>query len=108
MPKNLLPVNQEPRATNHIDDIIRLIEQLQAKGIAYKTKSGDICFEVEKFQGYGKLSKKDIEGQQSGARVNVVEDKKHPFDMYSGDTFFSPRPTFRIVVWSHLASIYGN
>lgn len=77
---NLLPVDEEPRATHNIEQIIALISTLIEKGVAYKTDKGDVLFEVEQFPTYGKLSNKDLEGQESGARVNIDTQKKHPFD----------------------------
>lgn len=77
---NLLPVDQEPRATAHIAEIIQLIERLIANGSAYIADNGDVCFAVKQFKDYGKLSNKDLEGQQSGARVDVVSEKRDPFD----------------------------
>lgn len=77
---NLLPVDQEPRATAHIAEIIQLIERLIANDSAYIADNGDVCFAVKQFKDYGKLSNKDLEGQQSGARVDVVSEKRDPFD----------------------------
>lgn len=77
---NLLPPDHEPRATAHITTIIRLIERLIDKGYAYVSDSGDVCYQVERFNGYGKLSHKDIEGLLSGARVEVVKEKRSPLD----------------------------
>lgn len=77
---NLLPVSQEPRATDNINQIIEFIQRLEAQDIAYQASNGDVFFEVNKFEGYGKLSNKDLAGQQSGARVDVVNEKRDPFD----------------------------
>ncbi len=77
---NLLSVDHEPRATQNISQIIDLITILQDKGFAYQAANGDVLYNVEKFDGYGKLSNKDLEGQVSGARVDVDLNKKHPFD----------------------------
>lgn len=76
----ILPPDIEPRATAHIDSIIRLIERLIAKDHAYVSDSGDVCFAVEHFEGYGKLAHKDIEGLVAGARVDVVKEKRSPLD----------------------------
>src|SRR5512137_475860 len=57
----------EPRATEHIPDMIRLISTLIQKGFAYRS-NGDVLFSVEKFKDYGKLSKRNIEEMQAGAR----------------------------------------
>ncbi|MFA4973039.1 MAG: cysteine--tRNA ligase [bacterium] len=68
-----------PRATGHIPEMIATIEKLISRGIAYEI-DGDVYFSVRKFPGYGKLSKKNIEELESGARVEVDERKKDPLD----------------------------
>ncbi|EHL29139.1 cysteine tRNA synthetase [Legionella drancourtii LLAP12] len=77
---NILPPNYEPRATEHIATIIRLIERLLARGNAYVSDNGDVCYQVDSFAEYGKLSHKDLEGLMSGARVEVVKEKRSPLD----------------------------
>lgn len=77
---NVLPPDVEPRATAHIDEIIHLIERLILKEFAYVSDNGDVCYQVEQFKEYGKLSHKDLEGLVSGARVEVVKEKRSPFD----------------------------
>ncbi|MFQ5839857.1 MAG: cysteine--tRNA ligase [Candidatus Methylomirabilales bacterium] len=69
----------EPRATEHIADMIRLIETLVARGHAYPA-DGDVYFAVESFAEYGKLSHRRLEEMQAGARVDVDERKRHPMD----------------------------
>jgi cysteinyl-tRNA synthetase len=61
------------RATENIDDMVRLIEQLAAEDIAYKAEDGSWYFRIARFPEYGKLSKKDFEGIEDGARVDVDE-----------------------------------
>lgn len=68
-----------PRATENISEIIALIEKLVHKGIAYPVDS-DVFYSVAKFPGYGKLSGKNIEELESGARVEVDPRKKNPLD----------------------------
>ena len=58
------------RATDHIDDMVALIEKLQKKGLTY-TSDGSIYYRIAKFPAYGKLSKIDMTGMQAGARVDV-------------------------------------
>jgi len=58
------------RATDHIGDMVQLIERLTAKGFTY-VSDGSIYFRISKFPGYGKLSKVDLSGIQAGARVDV-------------------------------------
>ncbi len=77
---NILPPSYEPRATEHIATIIRLIERLLAKGNAYVSENGDVCYQVDSFAEYGKLSHKDLDGLMSGARVEVVKEKRSPLD----------------------------
>ncbi|NNG47798.1 MAG: class I tRNA ligase family protein, partial [Deltaproteobacteria bacterium] len=69
----------EPRATEHIPDIIDLVSRLVAAGKAYVV-GGDVYYSVRGFEGYGKLSGKNTEELLSGARVEVDERKKDPLD----------------------------
>ena len=69
----------EPRATEHIPEMIALIETLIAKDLAYPAH-GDVYFAVESFPGYGKLSKRKLEDMQAGARIEIDERKRHPMD----------------------------
>lgn len=69
----------EPRATEHIPEMIQLISTLIQKGFAYRG-GGDIFFSVEKFKDYGKLSKRNLEDMQAGARVDIDEKKENPLD----------------------------
>ena len=71
--------NHEPRVTETIPEIIELIEGLIANGKAYEV-DGDVYFSVRNFPDYGKLSKRDIEDLQAGARVDINEKKKDPLD----------------------------
>jgi len=70
----------EPRATQHIGQMIALIETLVEKGKAYPLDNGDVYFAVESFPGYGKLSGRRLEDMEAGARVDVDEKKRNPFD----------------------------
>ncbi len=63
------------RATDHIEDMVTLIEKLQQKGMTY-TSDGSIYFRISKFPEYGKLSKIDVSGMQAGARVDVDQYEK--------------------------------
>jgi len=69
----------EPRATEHIPEIISLIEKIMERGYAYESR-GDVYFEVEKFPSYGKLSGRKIEELKAGVRIEVSEKKRHPLD----------------------------
>ncbi|MBI4847824.1 MAG: cysteine--tRNA ligase [Nitrospirae bacterium] len=79
---NMLGVSRadlEPNATDHIKEMIETIKGLIDKGYAYPV-NGDVYFEVSKFSGYGKLSKKNVDDLMSGARVEVDERKRSPLD----------------------------
>jgi cysteinyl-tRNA synthetase len=69
----------EPRATGHVPEMIKLISTLLEKGYAYQG-GGDVFFSVERFKDYGKLSKRDLEEMQAGARVGIDENKENPLD----------------------------
>ena len=69
----------EPKATEHIPEMITLISTLMQKGWAYQG-GGDIFFSVEKFKDYGKLSKRNLEEMQAGARVEIDGKKENPLD----------------------------
>jgi cysteinyl-tRNA synthetase len=69
----------EPKATEHMAEIIELVNTLIQKGLAYEV-AGDVYFQVEKYQDYGRLSKRKLEDLQAGARVEVDERKRHPMD----------------------------
>jgi len=68
-----------PRATDHIPEMIAMVATLIEKGFAYEV-DGDVYFNVGSFSAYGKLSGKNIEDLNSGARVEVDERKKSPLD----------------------------
>lgn len=70
----------EPRATQHISEIIELVESLIAKDHAYVADNGDVMFIVDSYADYGKLSGQDLEQLQAGARVGVVDAKRNPLD----------------------------
>jgi len=76
---NVKRATNYPKATEHIDDIIKFIQKLIEKEIAYTSKNG-VYFAVSKFPDYGKLSKKKIEELQSGSRIEIDESKKSPLD----------------------------
>ena len=68
-----------PKATENISDIIQLIEKLVQNGVAYPV-DGDVFYSVTKFLGYGKLSGKNIDELESGARVEIDPRKENPLD----------------------------
>ncbi len=77
---NVLPPNEEPRATLHMQEIIEMIKALVDKGYAYAADNGDVYYDVSKFESYGQLSGKHIEDLRSGERVAVDEAKDDPLD----------------------------
>jgi len=77
---NVSPPDIEPRATAHIKDIISIIEQLISKGFAYVAENSDVYYAVNKFQNYGKLSRKNLEELLAGARIDIEESKRDPRD----------------------------
>ena len=68
-----------PKVSEHIPDIIAMIQTLVDKGYAYPM-DGDVYFSVEKFAGYGKLSGRKLDDMQAGARVEVDDRKQNPMD----------------------------
>jgi len=76
---NIKRATKYPKATEHISDMLNLVQDLVDKKIAYVSKNG-VYFSVSKFPEYGKLSKKKIEDLQSGVRVEVDEAKNDPLD----------------------------
>ena len=76
---NIKNATQYPKATEHIPDMINLIQNLIEKEFAYVAKNG-VYFKVAKFTEYGKLSKKKTEDLESGARIEIDESKDSPLD----------------------------
>ena len=69
----------EPKATDHIPEMLAIIGRLVARGLAYPV-DGDVYFAVRDFQGYGKLSHRSPDDLRSGARIEVDERKRDPLD----------------------------
>lgn len=74
--------DREPRATEYIEDMQQMIDTLMAKDLAYQGAGGDVYYAVDRFAGYGKLSKRKLDEMQAGAseRVAATDDKHNPFD----------------------------
>jgi cysteinyl-tRNA synthetase len=70
----------EPRATEYVPQMLALIDTLQARGLAYQARGGDVNYAVRRFPGYGKLSGKSLEDLRAGERVAVAGDKEDPLD----------------------------
>lgn len=93
---NIIRPDVAPRATQHVEQMIKLIQQLEAKGYTYETPEG-IYFDTAKDADYGKLAGLNLGAQMAGARedVNVDPDKRHPADFI---LWFTNKPT-HIMKW---------
>ena len=89
---NVKRATNYPKATEHIEDIIKFIEKLIKKESAYVSKNG-VYFSVSKFAEYGKLSKKKIDELQAGSRIEIDEEKKDPLD-FAVWKFSNTEPTW--------------
>jgi len=76
---NILPAHYFPRASAHIPQMIKIIEKLMEKDLAYEV-NGNVFFDVTKFPSYGKLSGNTLENLKVGARLEEHPDKKNPWD----------------------------
>jgi cysteinyl-tRNA synthetase len=72
--------DEEPRATEYVPQIIAMVEQLLARGYAYRADNGDVLYAVSRFADYGRLSGKRLGDLRAGARVEVDEAKRDPLD----------------------------
>ncbi len=77
---NILPATSNPRATQTIDSIRKMILDLGENGYAYSTEDGNVYFHVTECRDYGKLSGRNLDDMQAGARIEVDPKKKHPMD----------------------------
>jgi cysteinyl-tRNA synthetase len=77
---SVLRADVEPKCTEHIPEMIALTQRLIDQGHAYATPSGDVYFRVRSFEGYGKLSGRNIDELESGARIDPGEEKQDPLD----------------------------
>jgi len=73
------PPTLEPKATEHIPEIISMIQGLIDKGFAYEVQ-GDVYFKVDRFANYGSLSGRNLEDMMAGARISINEQKQNPMD----------------------------
>jgi cysteinyl-tRNA synthetase len=76
----VIPPDSEPKATQHMDQIIDMISTLVEKKHAYVGSNNDVYFDISSYDQYGKLSGKNIEELQAGERVDVQEEKDDPLD----------------------------
>lgn len=77
---NVMIPDQEPKATEHMEQIIGMIALLLDKGLAYQAGNGDVFYDVSAFEDYGKLSGKSVDELRVGARVEPQEEKDDPVD----------------------------
>jgi cysteinyl-tRNA synthetase len=75
----VMDADYNPRATEHIGDIIKLIKRIESKGYAYNV-DGDVYFDTSSYEGYGKLSGHKLEDLEAGARVQADDRKRNPAD----------------------------
>lgn len=76
---NVVPPTHMPKATEHIPEIVGIIQKLLAKDLAYEIE-GDVYFSIGNYTNYGQLTHQSVEEMQAGARVEVDERKRHPMD----------------------------
>lgn len=77
---NILKPDAEPRATDHIPGMIKMITQLIEKGLAYHANNGDVYYRVRQFKDYGKLSNQSIDELRAGERIAIDQYKEDPLD----------------------------
>lgn len=70
----------EPRATRYIDGMLEIIKILEDKGLAYRAPNGDVYYAVREFEGYGKLSRRNLDDLQASERTVVDTNKRDPLD----------------------------
>lgn len=75
----IMPASVNPRATEHIQEIINIISTLEEKGFAYNV-DGDVYFDTQKFSSYGRLCGQNLDDLNMGARIDVNNVKKNPMD----------------------------
>ena len=90
----VLPPDAEPRATSSMDSIVAMIATLMDKGYAYQADNGDVYYDVSRFDSYGRLSGKQLDELQSGARVAVDNAKGDPLDFVLWKTVKPDEPSW--------------
>lgn len=93
---NIIQPDRLPKATHHIDDQIKMIEQLEAKGFTYRTSDG-IYYDTAKFPHYADFARLDVDELQAGKRVEFNPEKHHPTDFALWK--FSPQDRQRDMEW---------
>ena len=77
---DIQPPSIEPKVSEHIEDILKMIENLESNDFAYSKKGSDVYFDIEKFPDYGKLSNRVQDDLDSGSRIEIDKNKKNPND----------------------------
>lgn len=72
---NILPPNVQPKATDHVREMVDMIQELESKGFAYRGENGDIYFDIKKFKEYGKLSGLDLEKIKDSSKSRIKNDE---------------------------------
>jgi cysteinyl-tRNA synthetase len=88
----ILPPTHEPRATQHVPEMLSMIAALESNGLAYRSGNGDVNFAVRKFPAYGRLSGKSIDQLRAGERVAVADGKDDPLDFVLWKTAKATEP----------------
>jgi cysteinyl-tRNA synthetase len=83
-PLACLPPSQEPRATEHIPQMLALVETLIHKGFAYPVPGGSVYFRVRRFAEYGKLSHRRLEDMEVGEEIDAAKEDPHDFALWKG------------------------
>lgn len=98
---NCLKPDKEPKATEHIHDMLAMVRELLANDLAYIAADGTVYYDVQKKADYGKLSGRKLEDQQAGARVEVDANKRHPADF----ALWKPENDPDGLAWSDLEGV---
>jgi cysteinyl-tRNA synthetase len=115
----VLPPDHEPRATQYVAQMLAMIAQLEANGLAYPAPNGDVYYSVRGFAGYGRLSGKSLDELRAGERVEVDPNKRDPMDFVlwkaakpgepAWDSPWGPgRPGWHIECSAMSADLLGN
>src|SRR5690606_37186418 len=83
----------EPRATDHVGEMLGFIKLLEDQGLAYQSTDGDVNYAVREFPGYGKLSGKSLDDLRAGERVAVASAKRDPLDFVLWKSAKADEPT---------------
>ena len=95
----ILPADKFCRATEHIDDMVRLVKKLLKKGIAYKAADGSVYFNITKFGDYGKLAKLNLKKLKTGASGRITADEYSKENVHDFALWKAYRPEDGSVFW---------